>query len=127
MSETVAVLKDERNQSLVPSVWRNTFSNIVEALKDGDFDAVRNVVGVRPISSEEAVRIAENIKGHGARLTSLPDATWETSACQWMRGYWDVLVDLYTVEEGASDLALSVRVYEEGSDYVFEIQSVHVP
>lgn len=127
MSETVVVLKDERNQSPVPTVWRSTFSNIVEALKDGDFDTARNVVGVRPISSEEAARIAENIKGYGARLTSLPDATWETSVCQWMRGYWDVLVDLYTAEEGASDLALSVRVYEEGSDYVFEIQSVHVP
>lgn len=127
MSETVVVLTDERNQSPVPSAWRSTFTNIVEGLKDGDFDAVRNVVGVRPISSEEAARIAENIKGYGARLTSLQDATWETSACQWMRGYWDVLVDLYTVEEGASDLALSVRVYEEGSDYVFEIQSVHVP
>jgi hypothetical protein len=57
----------------------------------------------------------------------LPEETWKTSACQWMRGYWDVLVDLFTVEEGASDLALAVRVYEEGSAYAFDIQSVHVP
>ena len=127
MSETVPVLKDERNQSLVPSAWRNTLFNIVEALKDRDFGVARNAVGLRPISSQDAARIAENIENYGARLTSLPDATWQTSACQWMRGYWDVLVDLYTVEEGASDLALAVRVHEEGSDYVFEVQSVHVP
>ncbi len=127
MSETVPVLKDERNQSPVPSAWRSTFSDIVEALKDGDFGVARSVVGVRPISTENAARIAGNIKGYGAQLTSLPEETWQTSACQWMRGYWDVLVDLYTVEEGASDLALSVRVYEEGSDYAFEVQSVYVP
>jgi hypothetical protein len=60
-------------------------------------------------------------------LTSLPEATWETSACQWTGEYWDVLVDLFTIEEGASDLALAVRVYEDGSGYSFEIQSVHVP
>jgi hypothetical protein len=44
-----------------------------------------------------------------------------------MRGYWDVLVDLFTVEEGASDLVLAVGVYEKGSAYIFEVQSVHVP
>lgn len=127
MSETVAVLKDERQQALVPSAWRSTLSSLVDALKDGDFGIVRNVAGVRPLSSEDATRIAGNIKSYGAQLISLPDAAWQTSVCQWMRVYWDVLVDLYTVEEGASDLVLSVRVYEEGLDYVFEVQSVHVP
>ena len=127
MSETVPVLKDERNQSLVPSAWRGTLSNIVDALKDGDVGGLRNLARVRPVSSLDAARITKNIESYGAKLTSLPDAAWQTSVCQWMRGYWDVLVDLYTIEEGASDLALSVRVYEEDVDYVFEVQSVHVP
>jgi len=127
MKETVPVLKDEANQRPVPSVWRRTFHDIVEALKDGDFGLKREVAGVRPITAEDATRIGNNIRSYGARLTSLREETWQTSACQWMRGHWDVLVDLFTVEEGASDLALSVRVYEEGSGYVFEVQSVHVP
>jgi hypothetical protein len=127
MSEYVPVLKDENNQSLIPTVWRQTFVEIVEGLKVGDFDLVRHVRGVRPISAEDAARISGNIKRYGARLASLPVEAWQTSTCQWMIGYWDALVDLYSVEEGASDLALAVRVYEDGSDYAFEISSVHVP
>lgn len=38
-----------------------------------------------------------------------------------------VLVDLYTVEEGASDLVLAMRVYEKRSAFEFEILSVYVP
>ncbi len=127
MNETVPVLKDENNQRPVPSIWRSTFHDIVEALKEGDFSVERRVAGVRPISTENAAKIAGNIKNYGGRLISLPEECWQTSACQWMQGYWDVLVDLFTVEEGASDLALAARVYEEDSAYVFEIQSVHVP
>lgn len=127
MSQIVLVLKDEHNQSPIPTAWRRAFSDIVEGLKDEDFDRVRRVKGVRPISAEEANRMLENVKRYGAKLTSLPEDTWQSSACQWMIGYWDALVDLYTVEEGASDLALVVRVYEEGAAYAFEICSVHVP
>ncbi|MDY7537167.1 hypothetical protein QN372_03455 [Undibacterium sp. RTI2.1] len=127
MSEIVPVLKDEHNQSSIPTAWRRAFADIVEGLKEENFDLVRKVEGVRQISAEDAARIAGNIKRYGAQLTSLPEDTWRTSACQWMIGYWDALVDLYTVDEGASDLALVVRVYEEGSAYAFEILSVHVP
>ena len=127
MSNTVPILKDEKNQSQVPSAWRRTFLEIVDGLRVGDFNLVRQVDGVRPLSAEDAARIAANIKGYGAQLTSLPEDTWQTSVCQWMIGYWDVLVDLYTVEEGASDLVLAMRVYQKGSDFDFEILSVHVP
>jgi hypothetical protein len=127
MSNTVKVLKDEHSQAPIPSAWRSTLFAVVEAFKDGDFRLVGGVPGVRPISAENAERIATNIQSYGALLTRLPEDTWQTSACQWMRGYWDVLVDLYTIAEGASDLALAVRVYEEGLGYAFEVQSVHVP
>jgi hypothetical protein len=127
MSEIVPVLKDEHSQSPIPTAWRCTLADIVNGLKKEDFDLVRQVEGVRPITEESAVRISANIKRYGAQLTDLPDETWQTSACQWMIGYWDALVDLYTIEEGASDLALSLRVYEDGSAYAFEIMSVHVP
>jgi hypothetical protein len=127
MSKTVPVFKDEDHQKPVPTAWRATLSGIVDALKDDDFKLERGIAGVRPLSSEVAVRISANIRSYGARLTALPEETWRTSACQWMRGYWDVLVDLFTIEEGASDLTLAVRVYEEGSAYVFDVQSVHVP
>jgi len=127
MIDNVLVLKDEDNQIPVPEVWRNTFTDIVDALIEKDFRLEREVNGVRPISEDDAAKMDSNIENYACRLTSLPEETWQTSVCQWMRGYWDVLIDLFTIEEGASDLVLAVRVYEEDSSYIFEVQSVHVP
>jgi hypothetical protein len=127
MTANVLVSKNEEKETAIPSVWREVFSSVVEAFIEGDFKLERGIVGVRKLTSEDAIRIASNIKSYGAQLVSLPEQTWETSVCQWMRSYWDVLVDLYTVEEGASDLVLVVRVYQENSSYAFEIHSVHVP
>lgn len=127
MIEGSPISKDENQQGPVPTVWRSTLFEIVNAFKEGDFALDRGVAGVRPITPDEAAQIAGNIASYGARLTSLSDETWQTSACQWMIGYWDVLVDLFTVEEGASDLAMAVRVYEEGSAFSFHVHSVHVP
>lgn len=127
MDQEIGVFKDEDGQRSIPSIWRHTFCEIVESFKDGDFEIGREIAGVRKISAQDASRMARNIKDYGAHLISLPEETWETSVCQWMRGYWDVLIDLFTAEEGASDLALAVRVFEDGAAYRFEVQSVHVP
>ena len=126
MSEIVSVVKDEGKQRLVPSIWRATFFNIVEVLKSGDL-AHQDVAGVDPISLEEARRIAINIENYGAHITTLSEETWKTSVCQWMGGHWNVLIDLFTIEEGASDLVLEVKVREDGAGYSFEIHSVYVP
>lgn len=125
MSEVVPVLKDGQSQQPVPSVWRNTFKEIVEAFKQGDF--AREIAGVRPVSAADAEAIAASIEGYGAQLVNLPEETWRTSVCQWMGAHWDVIVDLFTEEEGASDLILHLRVYEEGSAYAFEVHLVYVP
>lgn len=127
MSKIVPVLKDEHNQCSIPTAWRHALYDIGEGLKEKDFDRIQLVEGVRPISVDEASRILDNVECYGATLTSLPEDTWKSSVCQWMIGYWDALVDLYTVEEEASDLVLVVRVFEEGPGYAFEICSVHVP
>ena len=127
MKDSVSVLKDEENQMPIPSVWRSTIFDIVERLKEGDYKLKRGVLGVSTISTNDASKIAENIADYGVRLTTLSKETWDTSVCQWMQDYWEVLIDLYTQEEGESDLVLSVRVYEEASSYIFKIQSVHVP
>lgn len=127
MGNEIRAFKNEEEQQPIPSAWRQTLCEIVEAFKGGDFQLNRDIAGVRQLPPEDAERIARNLEGYGAHLTSLPEDTWETSACQWMCGYWDALIDLYTVEEGASDLALSVRVYEAAQGYDFQVESVHVP
>ncbi len=79
------------------------------------------------VSPEQRARMADSIADYGAHLVELPEACWASSVCQWMGGYWDVLVDLFTEEEGRSDLVLSLRVREGGGEYLFEVMSVHVP
>jgi len=85
------------------------------------------VNGVCPITENDIMRILNNISKYDGHLISLPEEAWETSICQWMCGYWGVLIDLFTIEEGISDLVLVVRVYENKLSYSFEIMSVHVP
>jgi hypothetical protein len=48
----VPVSKDENSQKPVPTEWRNTLSQIVEAIKEGDFSIERDVARVRPIWRE---------------------------------------------------------------------------
>jgi hypothetical protein len=127
MNTEVQVEKNVIEQRPIPEAWKQTLRSIVEALKEGDFQLSRQISGVRPLALEDAARISRNLNSYGATIASLPDDTWTTSACQWMCGYWIALVDLYTVEEGASDLALSVRIYESSQGFEFQVESVHVP
>ena len=82
MSEFEPIIKNEQNQTPIPSAWRSVFSDIVHVLRNGDLSLVRRIDGVRPISSEKASQITTSIKNYGANLADLPEETWLTSACQ---------------------------------------------
>ena len=124
---SVPVVEDEHHQQPVPSEWRETFRSIVEAFRLGDLRLSAGVEHVTPISADLADHIAASLKCYGGRLASLPEESWATSVCQWQVEYWEVLVDLFTEEEGAVDLVMSVRVQEDGAGYAFEVQLVYVP
>lgn len=128
MNETVPALKDDENQTKVPTIWRGTLKSIVNSIKNNNFLFENSKNSITPISSDDQTLIRNNINEYGEELCDLPDETWDTSACQWMLDYWELYVDLFTVNEGLSDLVLSVRIFEQEHDsYLFEIQSVHVP
>jgi hypothetical protein len=127
MDNSADILKDEDGQRPIPAVWRAKIAEIVGAISQGDYHLLTVQSGLKTIADEKAKSIAASISAYGAHVLPLPEEAWRTSACQWMREYWDVLIDLYTAEEGASDLALMLRVYESGDSYLFEVQSVHVP
>ena len=44
-----------------------------------------------------------------------------------MDRYWEVLIDLWTVGEGRSDLVLRAEVSEVENGYLFDLQLVYVP
>ena len=79
------------------------------------------------MSEETAEQIREYIHEYGAKLVELPAASWDTSVCIWTGDHWDALIDLWTEEEGRSDLVLQVRVSEAADGYAVTIHMVHVP
>jgi hypothetical protein len=132
MKVYVGVTRDEAHERPVPTEWRKTFFDIIEAFRAGDFKIDQSIPCVQSLSAREAERIAGNIKSYGSQLISLPEESWNRSVCRWMGEYWHVLVDLF-VSEGLSDLVLFARVYDvhepDSRDclYEFHVESVHVP
>ncbi|MEV4155891.1 hypothetical protein AB0J48_22970 [Nocardia salmonicida] len=115
-------------QRPVAMVWRPVFHSIVRALAHNDYQLIGEIDSVEPISVDRAAHIRGNIESYGATLIELPDQTWESSCVMWKGGEsWEVLVDLWTVEDGRSDLCLEVDVHETDSGFRFEIHMVYTP
>lgn len=123
----VPAIQDPDNERPVPSAWRPTLTSIVDAFVQGDYRLARGIPDVAPVSEETAAQIQEYIDEYGETLVALPRAAWETSTCIWMEDHWDALVDLWTEEEGSSDLVLQVRVAEADGHYLVTVHMVCVP
>ena len=120
-------VKDQDAAHPIAAAWRPVLSAIVRAFARGDYGLIEPVAGVEPIPERVAEQIRACIADYGATLIELPAETWETSCAQWMREYWDVIVDLWTQEEGPSDLVLEVKVTELDAGPRFAVQLVYVP
>lgn len=121
------VVEDAENEVPVPTEWRGTLKAIADAFADGDFRLDSSIQDVLGISDSDAFYHQRAVVNYGATLVYLPAESWQSSVCQWMIDYWDVMVDLYTAEEGRSDLVLRVRVYAEDEGYRFEVHMLYVP
>jgi len=124
---TVGAVKDDDAAHPVAVEWRPALSGIVRAFARGDYSLAQAINGVDAIPHKVAEQIRAYVADYGATLVELPTDTWETSCAQWMGNHWEVLVDLWTKEEGRSDLVLSVKVTELAGEPRFTIQLVYVP
>lgn len=120
-------VEDESCAHAIAAVWRPVLRDIVKALAEGDYELSRAIPSVAPPSRAAADQIRAYVGEFGEALVDLPDETWNSSVSQWMVTHWDVLIDLWTVESGSSDLVLSLRVFRADGGYRFEIDSVYVP
>jgi hypothetical protein len=123
----VPVTKDSENEGPIPSAWRPTLQNIVDAFVRHDYRLADGVADVAPVSEETANQIRTYIQEYDAKLVSLPHDSWATSVCIWMGDHWDALIDLWTEEEGSSDLVLRLHVSEVGSGFLMTVYMVYVP
>ena len=120
-------VKDEEAPHPIAGAWREPLREVVRAFVRGDYGLAEGVAGVEAVDSRTAEHIRASIAGYGATLVGLPDATWETSVAQWYGTHWEILVDLWTAEEGPSDLVLDCWVYESDGGYRIELHHVYVP
>jgi len=123
----IPIRKDDGMEHAIPSQWRPIIKGIVDALRHNTSFREEAGILIKELPSSEYEGIFRNIRSYGGSLAELPEDTWSTSVCQWQDGYWELLVDLFTNEEGLSDLALFLKVEEERDRYIFTVQSVHVP
>jgi hypothetical protein len=123
----IAAAKDEESQQKVPTAWRPVLKEVVSRFVLGDYGLSTGIEGVEKVSPSTAAHIQDYIGRYGATLTKLPEKCWESSVCMWYGTHWEVLVDLWTEEEGPSDLVLSARITETPSGASFRLQMVYVP
>ncbi|MDN3647277.1 hypothetical protein QWY75_13785 [Pontixanthobacter aestiaquae] len=126
MPSILKVEKDGSSELPIPLVWRSDLAKIVEYLISKD-SSVIDSLDFAPISKKNFAYIDQTIDLYGCTLVSLPDESWHTSFYRWMNGFWELWIDLFSLEEGASDLVLVVKVFESDDSYRFEFQSLHVP
>ena len=124
----IPVEKNEEEEELpIPQVWRPIFKNIVKAFVNKDYNLSLGVNNVNLVSDETAEQIQEYIEEYGEELVDLPEETWDTSVYICYGDYWNVLIDLFTKNEGLSDLVLNAEVRERDNSYVVDIYLVYVP
>lgn len=121
-------MSDEKHceQQPIPVAWRQSFREIVAAFIAGDYRLTSGVANVAPIPADKAVHIQRYIKDYGAKLVQLPEETWHSSVCILAGNHWDALVDLWTHEEGRSDMVLHARVVAD-PEFAVKVHLVYVP
>ncbi len=123
----ITVEQNEEEEGAIPHVWRSTFKKIVNAFVEKDYQLSTPITNVNPISENTANQIKEYIEDYGEELTELPEATWDTSIYIYYGNYWNILIDLFTKNEGLSDLTLNAEVREVEGKYITDVKLVYVP
>lgn len=120
-------MKDAENEVPVPQAWRPTLRAIVESLGRRDTVLAAGVAAVDPLSVEATQRCLQAVDEYGdVTLIALPEETWNTSVVQWHGDRWGRLVDLWTAQEGRSDLVLEAMSSRTGLS-TDRVHSVYVP
>jgi len=123
----ILVKKNEDEELPIPHIWRPTFKAIVNAFVEKDYSLSSEIKNVKPISEENAQQIKEYIEDYEEELIELPNDTWNSSVYISYGNYWNILIDLYTKDEGLSDLVLNTEIREDNNEYIFDIKLVYVP
>ena len=104
-----------------------TVQRVVSLLARGEYEALERLTNGERLTAAE---IREGVRDYGGSLVLPPDEAFDNLDVVEIEGEqpraWGVRVDLWTAEEGRSDLTLELTL-REGAEEVYgvEIDNVH--
>ena len=113
----------------VPEEWRLAIVDIVNRLVAKDYAGLTRDGFVSYSDDPDDASIGMWIEDYPATLVPLPKEAWEFAdrgRVISLPDTWWVVVDLWTAEEGRSDLSMEVTALERGEQVEFVIDGVHV-
>jgi hypothetical protein len=110
----------------IPNKFHEPINSLVEKLVQRDYTELeRNGQAGRLGAAGLRIAVAE----YGRRLTRVPPEAFELSdavAIDSQPGSWNVNMTLWTVEEGRSDLTLTLTASDLGGRIIVVIEDLHV-
>ena len=109
--------------------WRPVLTEIVHRLVVGDYDGLARDGIVAGTDDPRDAGIGLWIEEYPATLVDLPPGAWAYSdhgPIEGAAGAWWVIVDLWTAEEGRSDLSMEATVWDDGRTITVKVHAVHV-
>ena len=121
-------VKDAGVEFPFPEGWRPTLRAIVDSLVRRDAVLGADLPVVDLVSADVTQQCLRAVDDYGdVTLIPLPDEAWDTSVARWAGDRWRCLVDLWTEQEGRSDLVLDVDVFDCNPEHRFHVHLVYVP
>lgn len=128
MGDAVISASKDGAEGSVPDVWRPTFSALVDSLVERAPTVGEGLPEVEPVPDTVREQCLSAVGDYGdVDLVPLPQKAWETSVAAWQGDHWLCLIDLWTRQEGRSDLVLQAEVREHASGFHFTVNMVYVP
>ena len=109
--------------------WRSLIVDLVVRLIHKDYAGLARDGYVSCTDDPVDTSVGTWIEDYPATLVPLPDEAWEhAERGRWINlpDAWWVTVDLWTSEEGRSDLSMEATVREQGERLAIVIDNVHV-
>ncbi len=103
-------------------------ADVVGQVADGDYVGLKQD-GIDPHPDADLSLWVREYGDRGATVLRLPEEAWEyaeANAADGVPGTWFVVVDLWTAEEGRSDLSMEATVREVGDRVEVTIDNIHV-
>lgn len=100
---------------------------IVKMLVDGHYEQIARITHSKRL---DTTTIEGAILGYGMTLVMPPDVAFEQLDVVKIKNAalpcWSVRMNLWTAEEGQSDLSIELTLTKVESDYVIELDDIHV-